>query len=299
MKIFITGGTGFVGKYLCKRLLDLDHQVIGVGTRPRFKEIQHQGFEYISADTTKPGDWQKKLGDVDAVVNLAGRSIFNVWTDYYKQQLYDSRVLTTRNLVEALPADRKVVLCSTSAVGCYGSRGDDTLTEAEPFGDDFLADLSKDWEAEALKAEEKQARVVIMRFGIVLGKNGGAFKQMHTPFRFGVGGPMGDGRQWFPWIHISDIIGAIEFCLTHEEISGTANFTAPNPLQNRDFAKALGQALKRPAFFTVPSFVIKTAMGELGEVLLSSQRAVPEKLMSLGYSFNYHHAESALEDLTR
>ncbi len=297
MKIFITGGTGFVGTHLSKRLLNKGHTVIATGTRPDQDRVHHEAFHYLSCDNTQPGPWQEVAAKTDAAVNLAGRSIFNYWTESYKQKMYDSRILTTRNLVEALPEDRDYVLVSTSAVGYYGSRGDEILTEDGPPGDDFLADLGKDWEAEAEKANEKGARVAIPRFGIVLGKGGGAMKQMLPIFKLGLGGPLADGSQWFPWIHIEDITAAIEFALENEAVTGPFNLTAPDPVRNKEFTRILANRLHRPAFMPAPGFMIRMVMGELGDTLLASTRAVPEKLMGYGFRFAYPTARTALDQI--
>ncbi len=297
MKIFVTGGTGFVGTHLSRRLLALGHTVIATGTRPEQTAVDHDDFYYISADTTREGLWQDTLGEVDAAVNLAGRSIFSYWTEGYKQEMYDSRIRTTRHLVDALPEDRPVVLVSTSAVGYYGSRGDTVLTENSPPGDDFLARLGRDWEAEAMRAGKKGARVVISRFGIVLGPDGGAMKQMLPIFRFGLGGALGSGSQWFPWIHIDDLVAAIVFAIDNEELKGPANYTAPTPVRNRVFVRQLGDVLDRPAFMPAPAFMIRMVMGELGEALLASTRAVPERLKESGFSFTYPEVRPALEHI--
>lgn len=301
MNIWITGGSGFVGKELSALLLDRGHRVVAVGSRPEFDGIRHEHFRYVSADTTREGAWQEGLREADAVVNLTGRSIFSYWTDAAKKQIYESRVATTRNVVAALGTDpgRETVLISTSAVGYYGDRGDERLTEASPRGEGFLADVSQDWEGEALAAEKKGVRVVIARFGIVLGKNGGALKQMLPPFRLGLGGPLGNGRQWFPWIHMDDLISGILFALTEKAVRGPINLAAPNPVQNRTFAGAMGRVLRRPALIPVPGCVLKTVMGELGEVLLSSQRALPVKLLDDGFRFEYPDIGPALKQLIR
>jgi len=299
MKVFISGGTGFVGRSLSRRLLNLGHDVVASGTRPRQTAVRHDRYRYVSADTTASGSWQEALKDVDAVVNLAGRSIFNYWTDYYKEQMAKSRVLTTRHLVDALPEGKSVVFCSTSAVGYYGDREDEVLDETKGPGAGFLSDLSRDWESEAMKAADKGARVVRMRFGIILGQDGGALKQMLPAFRLGLGGPLGDGKQWFPWIHIADVVGAAVFALERSDMQGVFNFTAPEPVQSRDFARELGRVLHRPAILPAPAFMIKTVMGELGRVLLSSQRAVPEALLAQGYRFDFPELAGALEDLVR
>ena len=297
MKIFISGGVGFVGKHLCRSLLNKGHHVIATGTRRDPGDIHHDRFEYIRADTTQPGDWQHRVAESDGAVNLAGRSIFKRWNKHYKTQLRDSRILTTRHMVTAIPEDKPFVLCSTSAVGYYGNRGDDILVEQEAGADDFLGRLSRDWEKEALAAEQKGARVAIARFGIVLGRDGGALAKMIPAFKSFVGGPLGNGRQWFPWIHIQDVVGAIEFLLVSAELSGIFNFSAPEPVTNRELGATLGRVLRRPAIMPTPAFMIRMAMGELGGVLLASQRAVPSHLLEAGYRFQYATLETALRDL--
>ncbi|GBC63991.1 TIGR01777 family protein [Desulfonema ishimotonii] len=299
MKVFISGGTGFVGSHLTERLLDGGHHVVATGTRPRSNKIAHDRFQYISADTACPGPWQAALADADAVVNLAGRTIFSYWTEGYKKQMYDSRILTTRHIVEALPPDREVVLCSTSAVGCYGSHGDEILTEDAPAGDDFLAGLAADWEAEALRAGEKGVRVAIARLGIVLGKNGGAMKQMLPTFRMGLGGRIGKGTQWFPWVHLEDVVSGILFVIENPAVTGPLNFTAPAPVRQKEFARMLGKAVCRPAILPAPAFMLRLVMGELGAVLLTGQRALPHRLLGYGFQFRYSEIGAALKDIAR
>jgi uncharacterized protein (TIGR01777 family) len=231
-------------------------------------------------------------------VNLAGRNIFRRWSPSYKQQLYDSRVLTTRNLVATLDENSPPPLISTSAVGYYGNRGDDILEEAGTSGTGFLAGLSRDWEAEALAAGTRGARVAIPRFGIILGTGGGALAKMLPAFRMFMGGPIGNGRHWVPWIHMADVVSGILFLIENPECRGAYNFSAPEPVRYNVFSAALGRALGRPAVVRTPAFAIRMAMGELGNVLLGSQRAVPRRLLAAGYEFQFKTIESALADLT-
>jgi uncharacterized protein (TIGR01777 family) len=298
MKIFITGGSGFVGTNLSFYLLEKGHSVIAVGTSSAHHVIRHDNFHYISADTTIKGGWQGALKDVDAAINLAGKNIFKRWSDNYKDQIYTSRILTTRNLVEAITDQKDIILCSTSAVGYYGDRADDVLKEDAPPGNDFTAKVCRDWEKEAFQAETKGIRVAAMRFGVVLGKNGGALAKMVPAFKFFAGGPLGSGLQWFPWIHMDDLIAAIIFILENPDVKGPINFCSPNPVRNRDFAGALGQVLNRPSVMRAPSFMIRLIMGEMGKSLMNSQRAIPDKLLKHGFKFQYPDINNALYNLT-
>ncbi|MBW2487493.1 MAG: TIGR01777 family oxidoreductase [Deltaproteobacteria bacterium] len=295
MKVLITGGLGFIGSNLSEYLLANGHSVTAIGRAADQKRISADGYQYICADTTRPGDWQKALGDIDLAVNLAGKSIFKRWNESYKKQIYDSRILTTRNVVGALPADQTVVLCSASGAGYYGNRGDDILKEDEKPADDFLASVSVDWEAEALKATEKGVRVALMRFGVILGKGGGALSKMIPAFKSFVGGPIGSGSQWFPWMHLTDLMAAILFIADNPGVEGPLNFCAPEPVTNRELTKTLGDVLGRPAFMPAPAFMIRMVLGEFGKVLLDSQRTIPDKLLSHGFKFQYPDIKSAIQ----
>jgi uncharacterized protein (TIGR01777 family) len=297
MKIFISGGTGFVGTNLTQYLLHKGHSVFATGTSSTPKNVSHENFRYISADTTEKGPWQDSVKDVDVLINLAGRTIFNRWSERYKKQIYNSRILTTRNLVEAFPDAKDVVFCSTSAVGYYGDRAEEILDEEAMPGNGFLAKVSIDWEREAFLAEKRGARVAAMRFGVVLGKNGGALAKMVPAFKSFAGGPIGSGDQWFPWIHLDDLISAVMFILENKDLKGPVNFCAPNPVRNRDFAKTLGKILGKPSFMKVPSFMVRTLMGEMGTTVMASQRVVPDKLLKNGFEFEYPDIEKALYNL--
>jgi uncharacterized protein (TIGR01777 family) len=294
MKILITGGTGFVGSNLAKVLVRAGHQVVAVGRSEPQPQLDQASYRFVAADTTRSGPWQKELTDADAVVNLAGATIFRRWTRKYKKQIYDSRILTTRHVVDALPSDANVVLCSASGSGYYGSRGDAVLKEDERAGSDFLARVSIDWEKEALLAGDKGVRVAVMRFGVILGRDGGAMAKLVPAFKMFVGGPLGSGNQWFPWLHLDDLMAAIVFVLEHQEASGPLNFCAPNPVRNRELAQALGKVLGRPSFMPAPAFMIRLAMGEFGDVFLGSQRTVPDRLLSHGFAFQYPEIEEAI-----
>lgn len=299
MKILITGGTGFVGSHLTSRLVQDGNEVTIMTRSVKGSQKNPPGVSYLQADPTQTGPWQDSVKNFDAIINLAGASIFNKWTEDYKKLLMESRMTTTRNIVEGIPPqpEKKITLFSTSAVGYYGFHGDEELVEESPPGNDFLARLGVEWEGEALKAQEKGARVVITRFGIVLGDKGGALGQMIPLFKKFIGGPIGNGKQWFSWIHIKDLAEAFVFLMRHPEISGPVNVCAPNPVRNKDLAKAIGKALHRPSFMPAPGFMIKLVLGEFGSVILEGQRVIPRRLLTHGFVFRYPEIERALQSL--
>ena len=296
MKIVITGASGFVGTALTRLFLDCGHRVTGLGTAKVHPLQSMVHFKWLSADTTVVGDWQSAVSDADVVVNLTGRTLFKRWSKAYKAQIVDSRILTTRNIVDAMTDEGKTLI-STSAVGYYGSRGDQALSEDSPPGTDFLARLSVDWEKAALDAEKKGVRVAVMRFGVVLGAGGGALSQMLPAFRMFAGGPLGGGRQWFSWIHMADLLAAIQFLFDHENARGPYNFCAPGAVRQKDFARALGAALGRPAIIPAPSLALRLMMGEFAGVLLASQKVRPDRLITDGFTFRFMDVHSALADL--
>jgi hypothetical protein len=298
MKVFMTGGTGFVGTYLAKRFI-ADGQSVTILTPDAGNQaLNVKGLSYLEGNPTVKGDWQKAVAGYDIIINLAGASIFSRWTEEQKNILRSSRMLTTRNLVEALPEQSgHVTFFNTSAVGYYGFRGDEELTESAGAGTDFLARLAYDWESEALKAQTKGARVVITRFGIVLGKNGGALGQMIPLFKFFLGGPLGSGRQWFSWIHTHDLAEAFVFLLRHQDISGAVNLCSPQPVRNRELGNAIGRILHRPSFLPAPGFMIRLILGEFGSVLLEGQRAIPRRLLDAGFQFQYPQIDEALKNI--
>jgi uncharacterized protein (TIGR01777 family) len=299
MKIFITGGTGFVGRHLVSRLLGEGHAVTVVSRSERASEGLPGGASIVLGDPTEAGAWQESVKGQDCIINLAGTSLFSRWTPETKKSIRESRISTTRNIVDAIEvaSGEDMVLFSTSAVGYYGFHEDEELTEESPPGDDFLARVAVEWENEALRAEEKGARVAITRFGIVLGEKGGALAQMISIFRKYLGGPLGSGKQWFSWIHMGDLVGAFVFLMAHPEISGPVNLTAPNPIRNETLAKALGNVMHRPSFLPAPGFMLKLVLGEFGSVLLEGQRVIPRKLLDSGYVFIYPEIGGALQSL--
>ena len=300
MKVFMTGGTGFVGTTLTKSLTQEKHQVT-ILTRaiPESKALP-PGATYLEGDPTEKGGWQERVAEHEVIINLAGASIFRRWSETAKQIIRDSRIHTTRNLVEALAArkEKETLLLSTSAIGYYGPHEDEERVEESPPGDDFLASLAQEWEAEALKAEAYGARVALLRFGIILGKNGGAFAQMVPLFNLWLGSPLGSGEQWFSWIHEEDLASIYLHLMEQKDITGPINCTAPNPVRNMDLTRALGEVLGKPTFMpAVPGFMIRMVMGEFGSVLLEGQKVLPKRLMDADFRFKFPKIKKALKDL--
>ncbi|WP_319577348.1 TIGR01777 family oxidoreductase [uncultured Desulfobacter sp.] len=294
--VLITGASGFVGQTLAKKYLDAGWQVNGLGTsRNNSMADEYDNFFWTSADTSLPGDWQDLVAQSDVIVNLAGRNIFNRWTKEYKEAIYNSRIQTTKNLVDAMPDNFGGQLLNASAVGAYGDRGDAPLFETQPYGTGFLAQVSRDWEAQAQKAASKGATVAIMRFGVVLG-SGGALAVMSRAFKMFAGGPLGSGDQWFSWIHLDDLARAVFFLMEHNA-QGIYNFTGPVPIRQKEFAEELGRVLHRPAFMPAPAFFIRLFMGQLGASFLCSQKALPAALETAGFRFEYNTVADALTQI--
>lgn len=286
-RILIVGGTGFVGTRLRQMIVDRGGKVV-VATRNPSAQPVMAGVEYA----TMPAD----LSGFDAVVNLAGEPVFGRrWSDAVKAEIRRSRIEGTRKLVDALKASaqRPKVLVNASAIGIYGDQGERLLPESAKSGVDYLAEVCTAWEREADRAGELGVRVVKLRIGVVLGA-GGALKQMLPPFKLGLGGPIGSGAHWMSWIHIDDLCGMILHALRDETVQGAVNGVAPGACTNKDFSKALGRALSRPAFFPVPPFMLKLMFGEVATVLTSSQRCVPERALKSGYAFKYADVDGAL-----
>jgi uncharacterized protein len=300
MKIFITGGTGFVGTHVTRQLTGQGHEVTLLTRSIRSGHFLPRGAIYLEGDPTHPGPWQNQAAGHDVAINLAGTSIFHRWTEGYKRSLRESRISTTRNLVAALSLrqGQETVLLSASAVGYYGFRGDQEIDEETPAGDDFLSVLSQDWEKEAEKASDSGVRVLRCRFGIVLGDKGGALAQLVPLFKMGLGTSLGSGSQWFSWIHQQDLSNILIFLIRQKGLSGPVNCTSPHPVRNRELAEILGRVLKKPTFLpSVPGFILKLIMGEFGEVLLQGQRVLPKKLLSLEFPFQFPFLQDALTNL--
>ena len=298
MDIFLTGGTGFVGGFLTRELAAQGHSITILTRKKDPPASPSDRIRFVTGDPKQEGPWMAEVARHDWIINLAGASISTKWTDEAKRVLYDSRVLTTRHLVAALArGDRRQLFCSTSAPGYYGPRGEEELTEASPPGRDFLAELARDWEAEALKAQDLGVRTVVTRFGVVLGRGGGMLEQLVPLFNKFVGGPVGSGEQWLSWIHHQDLVRAFLFLPDHPELTGPVNFSSPNSVRNRDFAKALGRVLGRPAFLPAPAFMLRLILGEFAEAVLTGQKVAPQKLLAAGFQFLFPTIDQALENI--
>ncbi len=301
MKVVVAGGTGFLGSALVDALLGRGDQVVLLARAPAAAQRRWS----VKADIRlwngrDPGPWVTALDGADAVVNLAGESVAGArWTPERKLVLIKSRIDSTRAVAGALAQAKKrpLVLVNASAVGYYGVEPKDECAEDAPQGPGFLAALCGQWEREARAAEKLEVRVVRTRFGVILGAQGGALARMLPPFKLGLGGPLGSGRQAFPWVHVDDAVGAILFALDNAQLSGPLNVVAPVAQTNGEFAKALGRALHRPAFLPAPALALKLALGEMAGMLLGGQRAAPKKLLESGYKFRYPTLDGALASL--
>lgn len=300
MKIFMTGGTGFVGRYFAERFVRMDHEVTLVTRSAAGNKRLPGGIAVVEGDPAQPGPWQERAADHDVVINLAGASIFSRWTPEMRQAILESRVMTTRRIVEALAGSgKRTSLINASAVGFYGTdTGDALVDETFPSGDGFLARVAGEWEEEALNAEASGTRVVLCRLGVVLGRFGGALEKMTPAFRFGLGSTIGSGRQWFPWIHQEDLFHIVAFLMEHHELKGPVNCTAPYPVRNEELTRELAGAFNRPLIVPhVPAFLLKVLLGEFGDVFLKGQRAVPRKLLECGFHFRFPTLQEAVGDL--
>jgi uncharacterized protein len=296
MNIAITGASGFIGRRLMKALAAGDHK-LRVLSRHAGTNLP-PGVQLFVWDAMKSQPPEESLQGVDAVIHLAGEPIAQRWNDEVKQKIRDSRVTGTRNLVQALSTSsaRPAVLICGSAIGYYGSRGDEVLTESSAPGSGYMADVCVAWEKEADLAESLGIRLVKLRTGVVLGANGGALAKMLSPFKAGMGGKLGHGDQWMSWVHLDDLVGIIQHALENP-VRGPVNGTSPNPVTNADFTKALSHAISRPAVMPLPAFTLKFMFGEMAEVMLASQRAMPRAAEAAGYQFRYPDLEPALANI--
>ncbi len=299
MKAAVTGGLGFLGKHIVSALIEAGYDVAVFARR---EENLPHGVSFVYADLMMPGDWQKILAEHDTVINLVGVNLFQRWNKNIKKQIYDSRIISTRNIVNSF-GDGKAegkTLINASAVGYYGLKGDELITESMPAGSDFLSEICRDWEREALKGESRNIRIVLLRLGSVFGADGGAFPLLAKNFRLMLGGRLGSGKQWFPWIHVDDVAGIVLNCAADKKMSGAYNCTAPGIVTNGDFTRTMAKAVKRPVLIPfVPGFILRIVLGEFGSFLTGGQRAVPERLQREGFRFMFPELNGALEDLLK
>ena len=299
MKILITGAGGFIGKRLCQTLSEAGHELAALARDPQAARRSAPALSAAFAwDALRQYAPREAFDGVQAVIHLAGESVAGRWTAGKKKAIYDSRIQGTKHLVDTLATlDQKpATLISASAIGYYGERGEDLLDEAQPPGRDFLAGVCKDWEAQTARAQALGVRLVQLRTGIVLGPEGGALGALLPLAKLGLSGPLGGGHQWWSWIHRDDAAGLIQHALNNP-LTGPVNAVSPHPVRQREFAKTLGRALKRPAFLPAPALALKLVLGEFSSELLSSKRVLPQKAQASGYAFKFAELEAALRQI--
>lgn len=306
MKVAVTGATGFVGSRLVERLRTEGHQIVVLTRSPEhakrvFPSSSYPQLEIVGYNPIQSGAWQQAISGCDGVVNLAGAGIADErWTPQRKQEILESRATATEKLVEAIAASnsKPSVLVSTSAVGYYGTSETATFDETSASGNDFLAQVCQQWEGAAQKVKESGVRLVILRFGIVLGM-GGALGKMLTPFKMFAGGPLGTGKQWFSWIHQDDLVNLILFSLTNPQVEGVFNATAPNPVTMNELCHVLGEVLHRPSWLPVPEFALELMLGDGAKVVLEGQKVLPKRTLSTNFNYQYPTIKPALEEIVK
>jgi uncharacterized protein (TIGR01777 family) len=297
MRYFIIGGTGFVGSFLIKFILEQGEHVTALVRDEAKIKTRSSKLELIHGDPLKEGEWQKQMALSDVIINLVGSPIMTDWTDKAKKTILSSRVDSTTNVVNALKDTQARTFICANAVGYFGSRGDELIDDYSSPGKNFLADVCVKWQSAAVDAEKFGHRVVVTRFSAVLGPGGGALAEMMPIFKLGLGGRLGSGKQWFPWVHIFDLVRAIYFISQKKEIRGPVNVCSPKPVTNAHFTKALAKAVKRPALLAVPGFALRIRFGEVANMLLTGQRCIPKKLHDAGFEFKFEDIESALANI--
>ncbi len=300
MRVIITGGSGLIGRALTANLTNDGHEVIVLSRQPETGADLPTGAKATRWDGRSAAGWGHLADGAKAIINLAGENIASGrWTPERKRAIRNSRTNAGQAVVEAVEAaaNKPSVVIQASAVGYYGPRNGQEVTEDTPAGDDFLAQICAEWEASTVPVEAKGVRRAIIRTGVVLSPDGGALPRMLLPFKLFAGGPLGSGRQWFPWIHLADEVAAIRYLIDHQTARGPFNLTAPTPLTNAEFGRVLGRVLGRPAVMPTPGFALRLAFGEMATVLLDGQQAVPRRLQELGFTFRFPEAEAALRNL--
>jgi uncharacterized protein len=295
MKVAVTGATGTIGRAVVRELAARGDSVVALSRDPSRANLDVEVMEW--RDPKADPAPAAALSGVDGVIHLLGEHVAQRWSEDAKREIHDSRTLGTRNLVAGMSAasPRPAVLVSQSATGYYGPHGAEPVDESAPPGDSFEASVVVDWEAEARAAEQLGMRVVLCRTGVVLSPSGGALEKMLTPFKLGVGGPVAGGSQYLPWVHVDDVVGALLFALDDDAPSGPINVTAPSPVTNKEFSRALGRALHRPALMPVPGFALRLLYGEMATIVTTGVRAMPRRLQELGYDFRRPELAGALE----
>ncbi len=299
MKVAITGATGFVGSRLVERLQAQGHQPLILTRNRASADRAFPTLEIVAYTPTESGSWQRAIAGCDAVVHLAGEPIAESrWTPERKQEILNSRQLSTQKIVEAIAQanPKPTVLVNASAIGYYGTSETATFDETSPAGDDFLAEVCQAWEAEAQKVKDAGVRLVILRLGIVLG-DGGALAKMTPPFKVFAGGPIGTGRQWFSWIHRDDLVNLILEALSRKDIEGVFNATAPNPVRMTELCQTIGETLNRPSWLPVPSFALEALLGEGAKVVLEGQQVLPKRTTNYGFKYRYPTVKQALAEI--
>ena len=303
LKIVLTGGTGLIGSKLGLRLSNEGNEITLFTRNVKLAEKNQSWVSHIKKwDYNNPEQWKNSIGGIDAIVNLVGANLSaKRWSENYKKIIYNSRVISTRNMVNAISTCKvkPKAFITVSAVGIYGDKGDEILSENSNYGDDFLANLCKDWENEAAKVDSLGVRRVTLRIGIVLSTNGGMLKKLLLPYKLFLGGKLGNGNQWLPWIHIQDVINIIEFALTNDSLTGVVNCCAAGIVKMKDFAKTFGNIVHRPSYLCIPKFIIRIVLGEIANTAVSSQRISIEKLLAAGYKFKFPELENALKNLLK
>lgn len=299
MKYFILGGTGFVGKQLLDFLLEQGEEVTALVRDQSKVKAKSPKLKLVQGDPLKKGDWQERVSESDAVINLVGSPVMTRWNEKSKKLIESSRVDSTNKVVAAMKdLEPRIFICA-NAVGYYGPRGDEKVDENTGPGNDFLSHVAVKWQEAAQGAEKLGHRVVVSRFPAVLGPGGGAMAQMLPLFRLGLGGKLGNGKQWFPWVHIFDLVRALHFLSQKEDISGPVNVCAPQEITNEDLTRAMSRVLKRPAFFKVPGLALKIIYGEVGDMLLTGQRCIPSVLQKAGFEYKFPEIEKALAHIVQ
>lgn len=306
MRIVVTGGTGMIGRPLVYELAAAGHKLTVLSRNPdKQRPTLPGGVVVESWDARSLGAWAEHVDGADAVINFAGEGIAgdsflpDRWTDEKRRQIRESRLNAGRVVVEAIRAasSRPQVLLQSSAIGYYGPRGDEIVTEESSPGNDFLAQVCVEWEAATADVESLGVRRVVTRTGLVLTEEGGPLERLILPYKLFGGVYFGNGQQWWPWIHMDDEIRALRFLLENSDASGPFNLVSPNPVTNRDFGKALGRAMQRPSYMPVPGFAMRLLVGDVATVVLDGQRAIPKKLEDLGFTFEFSEVEPALMDI--